>query len=109
MIVRISRSRYATDGETEVFRSLQPLIDGRQRPAGLLDLVVGRRQIEDGLIEQTVITIWDTQMDLALGMEPAWDVPPGLDGAVTVEHLDIEAEDWPDFASLVRARARMLS
>lgn len=109
MIVRISRSRYAADGETEVFRSLHPLVDGRDRPAGLLDLVVGRRQIEDGLIELTVITIWDTQADLARGMEPAWDVPSALDGAVSVEHLHIDAEDWPDFASLVRARAGLFS
>lgn len=109
MIVRISRSRYAADGETDVFRSLQPLIDGRQRPPGLLDLVVGRRQIEDGLIEQTVITIWDGHAELASGIDPPWDVPPGLDGAVSVEHLQIEAEDWPEFAALVKARARMLS
>jgi hypothetical protein len=109
VIVRISRSRYAPDGETDVFRSLQPLVDGRGRPPGLLDLVVGRRQVEDGRIEQTVITIWDSQAELASGIEPAWDVPPGLDGAVSVEHLEIEAEDWPEFAALVKARARMLS
>ncbi|HEX7346974.1 MAG TPA: hypothetical protein VF253_09290 [Candidatus Limnocylindrales bacterium] len=109
MIVRISRSRYAPDGEIDVFRSLQPLVDGRGRPPGLLDLVVGRRQVEDGLIEQTVITIWDSQAELAQGIEPAWDVPPDLDGAVSVEHLEIEAEDWPEFAALVKARARMLS
>jgi heme-degrading monooxygenase HmoA len=82
VIVRISRSRYAPDDETDVFRSLQPLLDGRGRPPGLLDLVVGRRQMEDGRIEQTVITTWDSQADLAHGIEPAWDVPPSLDGAV---------------------------
>lgn len=108
MIVRISRSRYPHDGETEVFRSLQPLVD-RGRPPGLLDLVVGRRKIDDGLIEQTVISIWDSHTELVSGIEPAWDVPPGLDGAVSVEHLEIEAEDWPEFAALVKARARMLS
>ena len=108
MIVRITRSRYRPDGEIDVFRSLQPLVDGRGRPSGLLDLVVGRREIEDGLIEQTVITIWDSHAELTRGIEPAWDVPPDLDGAVSVEHLDIEAEDWPEFAALVKARARML-
>jgi hypothetical protein len=109
MIVRISRSRYATDGEAELFRSLHPLVDGRERPPGLLDLIVGRRQLDDGLIEQTVITVWDSHAELATGIDPAWDVPPGMDGAASVDHLEIEAEDWPEFAALVRARARMLS
>jgi hypothetical protein len=38
----------------------------------LLDLVVGRRQIEDGLIEQTVITIWDGHAELS-----AWPLRGG--------------------------------
>jgi hypothetical protein len=114
VIVRISRSGYPVTREAELFRSLEPLVDGRPRPPGLLDLIVARRPLEDGIVERIVISMWADPGDLEQGLSPAWDVATqgdddadGLD--TSVEHFEIEADDWLEFVELARARARRLS
>ena len=114
MIVRVSRSRYPVKREAELFRSIESLVDGRPRPRGLLDLIVARRTLDDGLVERMVISMWADPGDLEQGLSQAWDGATSGDDEsealdTSIEQFEIEADDWPEFIELARARARRLS
>ena len=99
MIIRISRGRVRPGTEAEVFGRLRAATEGRQRPAGLAALFVGRHLTEDGL-EVVAITVW-TDVEALIGvLGSGWESPKWL-GAVeelitnsTVEHLETAIEDF---------------
>jgi hypothetical protein len=114
VIVRISRSRYPVKREAELFRLIEPLIDGRSRPAGLLDLIAARRPVRVGMVERLVISMWADPDDIEQGTSPVWDVATPVDADpdeldTSIDQFDVEADDWPEFVELAKTRARRLS
>jgi hypothetical protein len=114
VIVRISRSRLPLRRDAALFRSIEPLIEARPRPRGLLDLIVARRLLEDGVVERVIISMWAEPGDLEQAMSPPWDVgtvtddDPGV-SSTSIEQFEIEADDWPEFVEMARAHAHRLS
>jgi hypothetical protein len=99
LIIRISRGRVRPGTEAEVFGRLRAATEGRERPAGLAALFVGRHLTADG-IEVVAITVW-TDVEALIGvLGSGWESPKWLGGVEelithgTVEHLETAIEDF---------------
>lgn len=65
-------------------------------------------------MEHTIISLWDGPEVLDGGSIPDWDLGPGstnpaIDADSTLEQLELEADDWPGFVAMVKARSGRMS
>jgi hypothetical protein len=113
MYLRLSRTRIHRAREEEVMAALRTWLTTKQRrPAGLLDLVFGRRLTDDDRVEHVTVSLWADRESMIDGLGPGWAKPTGLIPGVAgrlddhrIEHFEVFADDWPELVAYAARRA----